>query len=91
VIAQHSKWDPVWYRSPVHPNMRNENSSLSSVEGGYNRHLTTFRSGLGLRSIRSQRSNLRRLAANIRQSTVAQRRLEWTDCVEEPPSADERG
>src|ERR1700722_1846125 len=38
---------------------------LDGVEGGYNRHLTTFRSGLGLRSIRSRRSNRYRLAVKI--------------------------
>jgi hypothetical protein len=48
------------------------------VFGATHRHLTTFRSGLGVRSIRSQRSNRYRLAVKIRQSTVAQRRPEST-------------
>ena len=58
---------------------RRRRAALKSGEAAARtRHFTTFRSGLGLRSIRSQGSNRYRLAVKIRQSTVAQRRPELT-------------
>ena len=68
--------DGVWDRVSRSVRKTNHNNSISRLFGASHRHLTTFRSGLGLRSIRSQRSNRYRLAVKIRQSTVAQRRPE---------------
>ena len=73
--------DGVWDRIASHQSEYKEYSALRRDDDGTGRHLTTFRSGLGLRSIRSQRSNRYRLAAKIRQSTVAQRRPESTNSV----------
>jgi hypothetical protein len=70
--------DPVWDQTASHRSEYKEYSALRRDDGGTARHLTTFRSGLGLRSTRSQGSNRYRLAVKIRQSTVAQRRPEST-------------
>ena len=70
--------DGVWDRTASHQNEYKEYSALRRDDGGTERHLTTFRSDLRLRSIRSQRSNRYRLAVKIRRSTVAQRRPELT-------------
>jgi hypothetical protein len=58
--------------------MRNVGRSVGPILTLGQWHLTTFRSGLSLWNIRSQRSNRNRLAVKIRQSTVAQRRPEST-------------
>jgi hypothetical protein len=69
--------DGVWDRTTRHQREYKEYIVLRRDDGGTGRHLITFRIGLGLRSIRSQRSNRYRLAVKIRQSTAAQRRPEF--------------
>src|SRR3984957_7325012 len=56
-LATSAMRDGVWDRTASHQSEYKEYSALRRDDGGTGRHLTTFRSGLGLRSIRSQRSN----------------------------------
>jgi hypothetical protein len=42
--------DGVWDRTASHQSEYKEYSALRRDDGGTDRHLTTFRSGLGLRS-----------------------------------------
>jgi hypothetical protein len=76
-LATSSMRDGVWDLTASHQSEYKEYSLLRRDDGGTGRHLTTFRSGLGLRTYGAT-SNRYRLAVKIRQSTVARRRPEST-------------